>query len=331
MKKAISLANLLPLLLGLWLLLPGAAHADSCTATMTDIVFANVNPIAGSDYYASGTLTVTCTVSLLGSAGAAGALLPSVSICATLGGASGTRLMANGSATLPFNLYTDSTYAAASVWGTGTAAGTSAFKSSGLALLSTGSGSQSFTVYGRIPGSAIGTVPTVGNASTDYSASFSGLGVLRYAFGTLLSPDCSSGASTAFAFQARATVVNDCRITAGRLDFGNVGVLSAAVRASTSLGVQCTAGSAYQIGLNAGTYGSGATRYMKNAGSGETVSYQLSSTLDGVNWGDGATAAGAAGTGTGVVQSLPLYGRVSAQTTPSPGDYKDTVTATLYF
>jgi len=37
------------------------------------------------------------------------------------------------------------------------------------------------------------------------------------------------------------------------------------------------------------------------------------------------------GTGTGAVQSVPIFGSVPKQTTPSPGDYKDTVTATIYF
>jgi spore coat protein U-like protein len=37
------------------------------------------------------------------------------------------------------------------------------------------------------------------------------------------------------------------------------------------------------------------------------------------------------GTGSGAPQNLPLYGRVPRQPTPSPGDYKDTVTATVYF
>jgi spore coat protein U-like protein len=317
-------------LFGCWLL-PGAARADTCTATMTDVVFGNVNPIAGSDYFASGTLTVNCTYTPLGTTGALGLLLPAVSMCATLGGPAGMRSMSNGGNTLPFNLYTDSTYAPASVWGTGTTSGTSSFNGSATGLVSVGTASASYTVYGKIPGSAIGTVRTVGNAATAYSMNFSGLGTVRYAFGTLVNAGCTTGASTTFAFQARATVVNDCRITAGSLAFGNVGVLNGAVRANTTLGVQCTAGSAYQIAFNSGTYGSGATRRMKNASTGELVNYQVSSVLDGANWGDGTTGIAAGGTGTGALQSLPLYGRVTAQKTPSPGDYKDTVTATLYF
>jgi spore coat protein U-like protein len=37
------------------------------------------------------------------------------------------------------------------------------------------------------------------------------------------------------------------------------------------------------------------------------------------------------GTGSGAQQTLSLYGRVPAQRTPAPGDYKDTVTVTLTF
>ncbi len=37
------------------------------------------------------------------------------------------------------------------------------------------------------------------------------------------------------------------------------------------------------------------------------------------------------GTGTGASVPLTIYGRVPAQAAPRPGDYKDTVTATIYF
>ena len=38
-----------------------------------------------------------------------------------------------------------------------------------------------------------------------------------------------------------------------------------------------------------------------------------------------------AGTGTGSAQTLPVYGRVGAQTTPPPGTYSDTVTVTVTY
>lgn len=328
---AVPILRLLAVLFALWLLAPGHARADTCSAAMTDVVFGNVNPIGGSDAYASGTLTVTCTWTVLTGTPPL-LLLPNVSVCATLGGGGGTwRTMSDGGATLPFNLYTDTSYAAASAWGTGTTSGTTSFNASMGGLVALGSLSRSFTVYGRIPGSAIGAVRTVGNGNTAYVADFSGQGTLQFAFYGLLKSACSAGASTTFSFQARATVVNDCRIMASELAFGVARVLNAAVRANAALGVQCTAGTAYQVSLNGGLNGGGGQRRMRNGATGEMVGYGISAAYDGADWGAGAGGAPVAGTGTGSVQTLTLYGRVSAQTTPSPGDYKDTVTATLVF
>ncbi len=71
---------------------------------------------------------------------------------------------------------------------------------------------------------------------------------------------------------------------------------------------------------------------MKNSLTGESLGYRISSTSDGPVWGDGSLGTGmVTGTGTGAVQSVPIFGSVPKQTTPSPGDYKDTVTATIYF
>lgn len=325
--SAVLFVRLLAALLALWLLLPGQARADTCSATMTDVVFSGVNPIAGTDYYANGTLTVTCSWTAL--TGTPPLLLfPNVTVCATLGG---TRTMSNGSNTMAFGLYTDSTYSAASAWGTGTASGTSSFNATMGGLLALGSISKSFTVYGKVAGSAIGATRTVGNAGTTYTDDFSGQGTLQFAFYGLVKPACTAGSSTAFSFQARAAVINDCRISAAALAFGTARVLNADVRASAALGVQCTAGTAYQVALNAGNYANGSQRRMKNAGTAEMVNYQISAVQDGGNWGDGSTGSAAAGIGTGALQSMTLYGRVAPQTTPSPGDYKDTVTATLYF
>jgi len=323
--RAARLAALL--LLSLWLMAPGAARADACTAAMTDVVFSNVNPIAGADAYASGTLTVTCTFQDL----SPNALLPTAAICVSLGGAGGSaRTMSNGSATLPFNLYLDNTYSAAAIWGSAASPGTAQIKDSGIAVLGVGSFSKSYQVYGKIAGGAISGVSASGTGT--YTADFSGRGTIQYAFSGLIVPSCTAGGSSTFSFQARATVVNDCTITVGQLAFGTSTVLNAAVRANTSMNVVCTAGKAYQISLNAGNNASGGVRRMKNAATGEMVSYQISGSYDGSPWGDGSgSGVQLGGTGSGGAQAITVYGRVSPQTTPSPGDYKDTVTATLYF
>jgi spore coat protein U-like protein len=322
----------------LWLLGTPAARADSCTASMTDIVFTGVSPISGSDYYANGTLTVTCTWTVL--TGIPPLLLfPNVAVCVNLGPGSGggtgnPRVMSNGTGQLRYNLYTDNSYAAASVWGGSTLPGSATPVSLTMGgLLALGSVSRTFTIYGKVPGNTLAGVATAGNADTLYSASFSGHGTVNYAFYGLIPASCDAGASAAFSFQAKATVVNNCVINTGNLAFGTNSVLKGALRANAAMTVLCTANNAYQIALNGGTSGNGvAARKMRNAATGETVDYRISSTLDGPVWGDGsAGTALATGTGTGLLQTINLHGLVPAQTTPSPGDYKDTVTATLYF
>ncbi|MDN4058445.1 spore coat U domain-containing protein [Massilia sp. YIM B02769] len=321
-----------------WLMGAGAARADSCSGTMTDIVFANVSPIAGADSYASGTLTVSCTWGLL--TGIPPQLLfPNASICVNLGlGTGGVqgqwRTMTGGTGRLPFNLYRDSSYAAASVWGSpstpGSPTGLNLNMSAGL--LSLGTQTATFTIYGKIPGNALGGVGTVGNVDTVFSSDFSGEAIINYAFWSLVSSPCTAGASATVPFRVRATVINNCVINASNLAFGASTVLTGTVRANAALSVQCTANNAYRISLNGGLNGTVAARRMRNPSTGEMVLYAISGTPDGPVWGDGSLGTSmVTGTGTGAVQSVPIFGSVPKQTTPSPGDYKDTVTATIYF
>jgi len=330
--RAIGLAAIV------WFGWMGSARADTCSATMTDVVFANVSPIAGADRYASGTLTVSCNFALL--TGIPPMLLfPNASVCVSLGVGSGGsagqwRTMSGGTGRLPFNLYRDSSYAAASVWGSPTMQGniTPISLSLSAGLLSLGTQSRSFTIYGKIPGNALAGVGTVNNADTAFASDFSGEAIVNYAFWSGVAAPCTSGASTTVPFKVRATVVNDCVVNASNLAFGSSSVLTGAVRATAALSVQCTANNAYRIGLNGGNNGTVATRRMRNAATGETVQYTISGTLDGPSWGDGTLGTSmVSGTGSGAVQSVPLFGSVPKQTTPTPGDYKDTVTATVYF
>ncbi len=337
MNKRLSLVWSALLLAALFLFGACDARADSCGASMTDVVFTNVSPIAGSDYYANGTLTVTCTWTVL--TGVPPLLLfPNVAVCVYLGVGSGggtgsPRYMTNGGNQMPFNLYVDNTYAAASIWGgNGLPASTTSIQTAMGGLLALGSISRSFTVYGKIPGSSLAGVKTVGNADTTYGASFAGHGSISYAFYGAVPSPCTAGASASFGFNARATVTNNCLISTGNLAFGTNSVLTGAVRSSAAMNVQCTGNSAYQVSLSAGGSGNVAARKMKNAATGETIGYTISNSLDGPAWGDGSGGtAVVAGTGSGTAQTITMYGKVPAQKTPAPGDYKDTVIATLVF
>jgi len=333
-KRPAWRAWMLALLLFGWI---GGARADNCTASMTDVAFGPVNPVAGTDYYANGTLSVTCTATL-GSLGTA--VAPGVNICVNLeGGSSGTiaaRNLLNGTTSLPFNLYRDTTYAAASVWGSGSGGAAQPVTTSMAGLLGLGTATQTFTVYGKIPAASLATVPTRNGSDTVYTADFSGAGTIQYAFYNLLgtAASCKTGTSVPFSFKATATVTNNCFISTSPLAFaGDNKVLSAAVRTTGSMGVLCTAGSPYQISLNGGSVANNTgARQMASAAGNDRIRYDISNTLDGPIWGDGANGTSmVSGTGSGVQQTLRIYGRVPAQKTPTPGDYKDTVTATLMF
>ncbi len=144
-----------------------------------------------------------------------------------------------------------------------------------------------------------------------------------------------AGAATATAnFEVRIQIVSECRInSATDLDFGVSGVLAADLDLTSTITVQCTAGTPYSIGIGAGG-GVGATesnRLMTGPGL-QTIGYSLwrnaGRTL---NWGTSIGVDTLAGTGTGAAQAVTVYGRVPAQATPGVGNYADTVTATITY
>jgi len=324
------LCCLIPTTVTLWLLASSAARADNCVATMTDVDFGVVSPIAGSDVTASGTLTVTCYWTL----GTNPLLLPAANVCVNLGvgpgGSTGSwRYLLNSSNRLPYNLYTDSSYTGAKIWGsTGSTIGARPITATLLGLLGLGGVAASTTVYGRIQASSLIGVPTVGNADTVYAASFAGHGTVQYGFGSV---PCTAGASSAFSFQARATAINNCLISTNNLTFAS-GSPIADQRINAPLTVACTANSSYQIALNGGISGNPGARTMKNSVTGETLGYRISATPDGPTWGDGTAGTIVySGVGTGGAQNVMMYGIVPSQRAPTPGDYRDTVTVLLMF
>jgi spore coat protein U-like protein len=336
MNRLCRSLHLLAFVVVAWLGFAGMARADDCKATMTDMVFTNVSPIAATDVDTSGTLTVTCSFSLL--TGIPPQLLfPNVTYCVFLGvGSGGTtgqyRAMVSGASKLPYNLYTNTTYAPASVWGGGAMVNTAPVTGTITALLALGSITNTYTISGRIPGGALTAVASGGGGDAAYASVYSADATVSYAYYSSPKPACTAGVSSTFSFQVKANVVNDCVVNAGMLNFGPTKVLVQPVRTLATLGVQCTANANFRISLNGGLNGTAAARRMKNSVTGEFIPYKISDTLDGAVWGDGTNGtAPVTAVGTGSVQNLGLYGYVAPQKTPTPGDYKDTVTATIYF
>ncbi|KAB1082377.1 spore coat U domain-containing protein [Neorhizobium galegae] len=144
-----------------------------------------------------------------------------------------------------------------------------------------------------------------------------------------------AGAQTATTtFNVQMTINGQCVInSASNIDFGANGVINTNVDATGTIIVQCTSGTAYNIGLNAGT-GTGATvaqRRMTGPGAA-VINYSLFRDSGHLTlWGNTIGTDTQTGSGNGAAQSLTVYGRVAPQTTPAPGSYADTVTVTLTY
>src|SRR6266705_1567598 len=83
--------------------------------------------------------------------------------------------------------------------------------------------------------------------------------------------------TTTTTFQTRVTIEATCVIGgATTLNFGSQGVLTADVNQTSTIQVQCTNTTAFNIGLDKGTNGSSVTsRLMKGGPSNETIQYSL--------------------------------------------------------
>jgi spore coat protein U-like protein len=146
----------------------------------------------------------------------------------------------------------------------------------------------------------------------------------------------NNGTRTA-TFNVTLTLQANCTIAANPLNFGTSGVLSTAINQQSTLSVTCTNTTPYNVGLDAGTVTGSTVSNRLMAGTatgntGTTVAFELyldtgRTTL----WGNTQGTNTYAGTGDGTAQSIPVYGQVPVQSTPTPDTYQTTVTATVYF
>jgi spore coat protein U-like protein len=148
------------------------------------------------------------------------------------------------------------------------------------------------------------------------------------------STGCMAATATT-TFNVQITITNACTIvSATNLNFGSVGVITAAGVASTStITVQCTTSAPYTLGLSAGI-GSGATiatRLMTSAAT-NTVQYSLfQDVAHSIVWGTTIGTNTVAGVGSGASQAVTVYGFVPSQSTPAAAVYNDTVTLTVTY
>tara|TARA_R100001244_G_scaffold64627_9_gene53544 strand:- start:6342 stop:6878 length:537 start_codon:yes stop_codon:yes gene_type:complete len=96
-----------------------------------------------------------------------------------------------------------------------------------------------------------------------------------------------------------------------------------------SFGLECNAGTSYNVALDSGQNVTGNQRRMQSAGA--YINYNLyKDAARTLPWGNGSNGATAlTGTGSGADEEVVVYGRVPSQLTPSPGTYLDTVQVTV--
>ena len=318
-----------------------AAVAQTCTATMTDMNFGNVEVALNQDAITTGDLFISCS-----GAGSNQQLRLCLHLCEGSGGMDSSdanpRYM-NNSSGLQYNLFRD--IALIQIWGARESAGnsycaSSAWTNKNLVLAmspfadASGNYSTSVTVYGRVF-SGQTTMP-VGSYSSSFTATSNSQSrfVLAYRNCCLACNTTSTFQTTSAPFMVSATVVPSCFVSATDLDFGMDSLLSGNVDQTSTVSVTCAAGQAYSLRLNQGTTtgGTTTTRLMKHVSSSATIPYQLfSNAARTQNWGN-AAGTGVNGTGTGSAVDHTVYGRVPAQAVaPQAGAYSDTVTVTVVY
>jgi spore coat protein U-like protein len=147
---------------------------------------------------------------------------------------------------------------------------------------------------------------------------------------------CGNEAQAATAtttFTVQMTIAASCIInSASALNFGTSGVIGANVDQTSTLQVQCTNTTPYNISLDPGI-GTGATvaaRKMTNGAN--TITYSLYSDAGRTTvWGNTIGTNTVAATGSGASQPFTVYGRVPPQSTPAAALYTDTITVTVTY
>ncbi len=320
------LASLMLITMGPWT----GAHAQSCVASASTFDFGSFDPLSQTALDTMGSIGVVCSWP-------SNTTTPHALVCLGLDVASPLSLNNPSSVTpnISYDLYIDA--GRAQIWGVPARSGTTPLS---VVLNKPASGtvqSALLTVYGRIFANQK-YVATVGSTDTDYSNSFTGSQTkVSFRFYSTTPPTCAAltASGSTFPFTSTTTVVNQCNINTTNIDFGTTtGATIQPLTATGMINAQCTNQDSYSISLNGGGNNNIMNRTMlRSSGSAGPVSYQLY--LDSAHtqiWGDGTGGTGVAtGTGTGDFKSFTIYGVVTSQAAPQPGNYIDTITATITF
>lgn len=138
-----------------------------------------------------------------------------------------------------------------------------------------------------------------------------------------LTPVPLSAATATTTFTVRLVLQNDCAITASDLDFGTRTALASNVDATSTVGVTCTNGAAYNVGLDAGNVPLSTTLLRLLSNGSNVLNFQMyRDSARTQTWGNIIGLDTASGTGTGSLQNLTVYGRVPSQPVLAAGTYQ---------
>jgi spore coat protein U-like protein len=134
-------------------------------------------------------------------------------------------------------------------------------------------------------------------------------------------------------FKVMADVTATCTIAAADLNFAAYVPAGSAVPGTSSITLNCTNGTTYDVGLNAGVFSGATTSTRKMTGPGSfALSYGLfTDASHATNWGNVVGTSTEGGTGSGANQTLTVYGLIPGTQNVGAGHYEDTITATVTF
>ena len=151
------------------------------------------------------------------------------------------------------------------------------------------------------------------------------------ALGLTSTPAFATTQTTTFA--VTATVQGTCTISATALSFG--AYTGALVNMANTITVNCTGGTTYNVGLGVGGSTGATVTTRKMTGQYHptgTLAYSLyQDSGHSVNWGQTVGTDTEASAGTGLPQSLTVYGQIPAGTAPAADAYSDSITATITY
>jgi spore coat protein U-like protein len=273
-----------------------AAHAVlTCTLSASGVAF---GPFIGSQLLVVGTITIACT-------GTGNVNNATVSLSRGNSGTYLARQMNNGANRLLYNLYTDLTFT--QIWGDGTEGSSPVTRASGPQV-------SVLQVAAKLPAQ---TIPPSGGYSDTIIATL----------------ECSGNGcnTTTTSFLVTANVQAACTIAATNLVFGSYS--QAQLDGQSQISLTCTNGTTWNVGLNEGTFPGATVTTRRMTGPGtSSLSYSLfRDATRTLNWGNTVGSDTVSGTGTGSLQTVPVFGRVPPSQPAGPGGYRDTIIGVITF